>query len=107
MCQRTFHEKILVQHGNRFGQLPVLYGSGLRYAQETSWREDNQRISNGEQVSHVAGLAMLAKQSVDFCGYWQRHLVEKSGGRQSINGDRRVGSYRDLTKIRSSCTGQT
>ena len=33
----------------------------LRYAQEASWREDNRRVSNGEQVNRVAGLAM--KQS--------------------------------------------
>jgi transposase-like protein len=46
----------------------------LRYAQEASWREDNRRISNGEQVGRVAGHAMAAKQSVDFCGYWQRHV---------------------------------
>ena len=30
----------------------------LRYAQEASWREDNRRASNGEQVNRVAGLAM-------------------------------------------------
>jgi len=46
----------------------------LRFAQEASWREDNRRLSNGEQVNRVAGLAMAAKQSVDFCGYWQRHI---------------------------------
>jgi transposase-like protein len=45
----------------------------LRYAQEASWREDNRRVSNGDQVLRVAGLAMKAKPSVDFCGYWQRH----------------------------------
>jgi transposase-like protein len=47
----------------------------LRYAQEASWREDHRRTSNGEQVSRIAGLAMKAKPSVDFCGYWQRHLA--------------------------------
>lgn len=46
----------------------------LRYAQEASWREDNRRISNGEQVQHLTGLAMKRKPSVDFGGYWQRHL---------------------------------
>jgi hypothetical protein len=46
----------------------------LRYAQEASWREDNRRGANGDQVSHVAGLAMKAKPSVDFSGYWQRHV---------------------------------
>jgi hypothetical protein len=29
----------------------------LRYAQESSWREDNRRVSNGDQVNRVAALA--------------------------------------------------
>jgi len=32
-------------------------------------REDHRRTSNG------AGLAMKRKQSVDFTGYWQRHVA--------------------------------
>jgi transposase-like protein len=48
----------------------------LRYAQEASWREDNRRVSNGEQASRVAGLAMAQKPSIDFTGYWQRHQPE-------------------------------
>jgi transposase-like protein len=46
----------------------------LRFAQEASWREDNRRLSNGEQVKRVAGLAMASNASVDFTGYWQRHI---------------------------------
>ena len=46
----------------------------LRYAQEASWREDNRRASNGDQVARLAGLAMKNKPSVDFSGYWQRHI---------------------------------
>ncbi len=46
----------------------------LRYAQEASWREDNRRVANGEQVRTVAHLAMKRGPSVDFSGYWQRHL---------------------------------
>ena len=46
----------------------------LRYAQEATWREDNRRLSNGEQVDRVGKLAMNAKPSVDFSGYWQRHI---------------------------------
>ena len=46
----------------------------LRYAQEASWREDNRRASNGDQVHRIAGLSMKCKPSVDFAGYWQRHL---------------------------------
>lgn len=48
----------------------------LRYAQEASWREDNRRQSNGDQVHTVAAHAMKAKPSVDFSGYWQRHLKQ-------------------------------
>jgi hypothetical protein len=44
----------------------------LRYAQEASWREDHRRISDGEQVDMVSGLAMKRGPSIDFCGYWQR-----------------------------------
>jgi transposase-like protein len=46
----------------------------LRYAQEASWREDNRRSANGEQVERLTGLAMKRKPSVDFNGYWQRHV---------------------------------
>jgi hypothetical protein len=44
----------------------------LRYAQEASWREDHRRISNGDQVDMISGLAMKRGPSIDFCGYWQR-----------------------------------
>ena len=43
----------------------------VRYAQEAAWREDLRRVSNGDQVYGVVGLAMRCKPSVDFCGYWQ------------------------------------
>ena len=46
----------------------------LRYAQEASWREDNRRASNGDQTYRIAGLAMKHNPSVDFTGYWQRHV---------------------------------
>lgn len=48
----------------------------LRYAQEAAWREDNRRMSNGEQVNRLTGLAVKRGKSVDFTGYWQRHLAE-------------------------------
>jgi hypothetical protein len=47
----------------------------LRYAQEASWREDHRRSSNGDQVNRLVGLAMTQKSSVDFNGYWQRHIA--------------------------------
>lgn len=46
----------------------------LRYAQEAAWREDNRRMSNGDQVTRVAGNALKRGASVDFTGYWQRHV---------------------------------
>ncbi len=46
----------------------------LRYAQEASWREDNRRMTNGDQVRQIAHLALNRKPSVDFSGYWQRHV---------------------------------
>jgi hypothetical protein len=46
----------------------------LRYAQEASWREDNRKVSNGDQVKRIMSLAMGKKESPDFTGYWQRHV---------------------------------
>ena len=48
----------------------------LRFAQEAGWREDNRRVPNGEQVKRVIGLALKRKKSVDFSGYWQRHVKD-------------------------------
>ena len=45
----------------------------LRYAQEAAWREDNRRMSNGEQVNRACGSGVGARRRVDFTGYWQRH----------------------------------
>jgi transposase-like protein len=47
----------------------------LRYAQESSWREDNRKVSNGDQANRIAGLALKRGKSVDFTGYWQRHIA--------------------------------
>jgi transposase-like protein len=45
-----------------------------RYAQEAAFREDRRRMSNGDQVNTVVALAMKHGPSVDFAGYWQRHI---------------------------------
>jgi hypothetical protein len=39
-------------------------------------RGHNRRVSNGDQVSRVAALAMKRGKSVDFPGYWQRHIAD-------------------------------
>lgn len=46
----------------------------LRYAQESAWREDARRVDNGAQVRRVTQLALSSRPSVDFSGYYQRHL---------------------------------
>lgn len=46
----------------------------LRYAQESSWREDHRHVSNGDQTAVIAGLVMRKAVSPDFTGYWQRHI---------------------------------
>jgi hypothetical protein len=57
------------EHGHHYHISGVYLG---RYAQESAWREDRRRVDNGSQFSGVVGLALAAKPSVDFCGYWQR-----------------------------------
>lgn len=46
----------------------------LRYAQESAWREDARRTDNGAQVRRVTELALKRGPSVDFSGYYQRHM---------------------------------
>jgi hypothetical protein len=48
----------------------------LRYAQESSWREENRRVSNGDQVNPITALALKRGKSVDFTGYRQRHISD-------------------------------
>jgi len=54
----------------------------LKYALEASRHKDNRRISNGEQVRRVSTLAMKSKPSIDFCGYWQRHIRKEAVSEQ-------------------------
>jgi len=44
----------------------------VRYAQETAFREDRRRSSNGDQFQAVVRLVAANAPSVDFRGYWQR-----------------------------------
>jgi transposase-like protein len=47
----------------------------IRFAQEAAWREDYKRVPNGSQVDRIVALSMKHKPSVDFSGYWQRHIA--------------------------------
>lgn len=42
------------------------------YANEMAWREDNRRVSNGEQFLMVAGASLAHPVSREWKGYWQR-----------------------------------
>jgi transposase-like protein len=42
------------------------------YAMEMAWREDNRRISNGEQFLTATGAALAHPVSRQWKGYWQR-----------------------------------
>jgi hypothetical protein len=53
----------------------------LRYAQESSWREDNRRESNGDQVNRITALAFKRANSINFTGYWQRHVGARAASR--------------------------
>ena len=42
------------------------------YAAEMGWREDNRRVSNGEQFLMATGAALTSPVSRQWKGYWQR-----------------------------------
>lgn len=42
------------------------------YAREAAWREDNRRVSNGEQYTLLARAALAHEVSQNWKGYWQR-----------------------------------
>ena len=44
-----------------------------RYASDMRWREDNRRVSNGEQLHAVAALAARHPLSDEWRGYWRRN----------------------------------
>lgn len=47
----------------------------VAYANEMSWREDNRRVSNGEQYLMVTGAALNHPVSREWKGYWQRRAA--------------------------------
>ena len=60
----------------RLASITILPGRTVRYAQERSWRGDNRRLSNGQQVNRLAALSLKRGKSVDFGGYWERHAKD-------------------------------
>jgi transposase-like protein len=43
------------------------------YADEMAWRENNRRVSNGEQFMMIVGAGLYAPVSRQWKGYWQTH----------------------------------
>jgi hypothetical protein len=54
------------------------YGSSILTGRKRTAEKGRmiRRVSNGDQVSRVAAVAMKCGKSVDFTGYWQRHGAE-------------------------------
>ena len=46
----------------------------LRFAQEAAWREDNRRVPTASRSAALRGWRWGRRKSVDWCGYWQRHV---------------------------------
>ncbi len=56
------------------GQHHSIAGKYLdNYADEIAWREDNRRLSNGEQFERLARYAATLGKSSQWAGYWQQH----------------------------------
>ena len=72
-CTNWAEEFSRVCAARRLASITILPGRTVRYAQERSWRGDNRRLSNGQQVNRLAALSLKRGKSVDFGGYWQRH----------------------------------
>jgi ISXO2-like transposase domain len=46
------------------------------YAREMAWRENNRRVSNGEQYLMAADAALQHPISRQWKGYWQRAAIK-------------------------------
>jgi transposase-like protein len=55
-----------------FGQYHHISGHTGQYANETAWRENNRRRSNGDNWRGVTHAALNNPKSASWCGYWQR-----------------------------------
>ena len=68
--QRSFFRVCTARRLASITTLPVRTFCGM--LKRESWRGDNRRLSNSEQVNRLAALSLKRGKSVDFDGYWQR-----------------------------------
>jgi hypothetical protein len=71
-CTKGAEEFFSWTRRRRSGTTIIAGAYVIRYSQEGSWQEEHRRMDNVAQVSRAASLALAARPSVDFCGYWQR-----------------------------------
>ena len=68
-------ERLQLLGRDRYGvRLPLILASSRASGGRIAGTSCASTATNGEQVSRLAGLALKAKPSVDFSGYWQRHV---------------------------------
>lgn len=65
-----FHSRI--RRGERGVYVSISGAHAQNYADEFSWREDNCRVSNGQQFRAVLGRAARLPTSAKWVGYWQK-----------------------------------
>jgi hypothetical protein len=53
-----------------------LFLTRARLRHERDRRQLREDISSGDQVNRIAALALKHGKSVDFTGYWQRHVAD-------------------------------
>ena len=75
----------------------VAGASLLRYAQASSWRADNRRLSNGEQVNRLAALSLKRSKSVDL-------VAIGSGTRKMFMPEQKLHTHEEVFK--DHVTGQ-
>jgi hypothetical protein len=69
----------------------------LRYGQKRSWRGDNRRLSNGEQVNRLAALSFKRSKSVDL-------VAIGSGTRKMFMPEQKLHTHEEVFK--DHVTGQ-
>jgi hypothetical protein len=67
-------------------------------------REDNRRVSNGEQVQRIAKLALGRGKSVDFTGYWPRFAELGIGDDRLQSSPSLKFNGKDVCRVVASCT---
>lgn len=66
----SFHSR--VRRGERGIYVSINKTHAQNYVDEFSWREDNRRVSNGQQFNDVFGCVARMRKSTKWTGYWNK-----------------------------------